>query len=140
MPQLKALFNRIFRRRQLKEMRDEMNIRASVADDKLFVAASHPVLSVLAQMLTELYESASESGSFVNGANFVTVNFVDHANMKGYELTIQRWGRPSPSVVAANFRKALDLVIANPNDAVDIAVRALDANNYPTLASANKAE
>lgn len=140
MSQLKVLFNKIFRHRQLKELSDEMNIRASVTDDKLFVAASHPALSVLAQMLTELYESASESGGFVNGANFVTVNFVDHANTKGYELTIQRWGRSSPAVVAANFRKALDAVVANPQDAVDIAVRALEANNYPVSAQSSEPE
>lgn len=127
----KVILNHIFRRKQMKALDEELKVRIDIADNQAVVSANHPALAALAKFLTEYYEEVSANGGFVNGANYVGVDVVDHANQKGYHITIHRWGRPEPAQIAANFRKALESIIANPQNAAEISTTTLHSNGYP---------
>lgn len=116
---LKALFNVIFRRREVMRIKE-----LHYADDKLdIIYADYPGIKVMAKELGEFFIK-------VGGTNFVQISLFDPATMATYDLTIQKRGRYFPSQVISQLRAALEMIQDDPSQAEQIADAALKSVGY----------
>lgn len=117
---LKALFNRVFRR---KEIALEFQ-RFHYENNKLEFSAAHPQIGIIAGELGKFFIE-------VGASNFLELTMFDPATIGTFKMTMQREGRLGDREVREKMRSALEQIHSHPeHDSYLIADKVLRELGY----------
>ena len=114
-----ALFNPIFRRKQIKA---EM-VRSHFENGSLDLVVKHPDMAQIASIFGEYFISQG-------CVNYLTLTMFDKATIGTFELTMQRVGHPTPAQANTKMRDALEQIAENPIAAQTLAQTTLLSLGY----------
>jgi hypothetical protein len=119
MRKLHALYNWIFRRKEIHLALKSMN----VDDDRMNMVVEHPEIAVIASELGEFFIKCG-------GVNVLEMKMFDPATIGIFVLTMQREGHPSFADINETMREALEKIHQHPENALRIAEITLKSLGY----------
>lgn len=116
---LQALYNRLFRRKELEAILHSAHIEPGHMD----LMIEHPSVAVIASELAQFFIKAG-------GVNYVEFEMVDRATIGYFIVTIQRRRAASPSQVNGKLKEALEKIADGDATPAETALNVLKELRY----------